>query len=79
MTEDDPLSALSALADAPRIRSRKLKGSIAALVVDASGLGPDERSALEERVRDAALALPGVDHARVVLTTTRPERKIVAI
>ena len=79
MTEDDPLSALSALADAPRIRSRKLKGSIAALVVDASGLGPDERSALEARVRDAALALPGVGQARVVLTTARPERKIVAI
>ena len=79
MTEHDPLSALSALADGPRIRSRKMKGSIAALVVDASGLGPDERSALEARVRDAALALPGVGQARVVLTTARPERKIVAI
>ena len=78
MTED-ALSALSTISDAPRIRSRKLKGSIAALVVDASGLSPDERSALEERVRQVALALPGVDHARIVLTTSRPERKIVAI
>ncbi len=79
MSQDDPLAALSTLTDAPRIRSRKLKGTIAALVVDASGLSPDERSALEARVRDAALALPGVDHARVVLTVTRPERKIIAI
>jgi ATP-binding protein involved in chromosome partitioning len=79
MTENDPLAALAGLADAPRIRSRKLKGSIAALVVDATGLSPDERSALEQRVRDAALALPGVDHARVVLTITRPGRKIIAI
>ncbi len=79
MTEDDPLSALSDLPDAARIRSRKLKGKIAALVIDASGLSPDERSALEDRVRGAALALPGVDHARIVLTASRPERKIIAI
>jgi len=79
MTEDDPLSALSTLPDAARLRSRKLKGNIAALVVDASGLSPDERSALEARMRDAALAIPGVAHARVVLTVTRPERKIIAI
>ena len=79
MIDADPLSALSGLPDAARIRSRKLKGTIAALVVDASGLSPDERSALEARMRSAALAVPGVDDARVVLTTSRPERKIVAI
>ena len=79
MSQDDPLAALSDLPDAPRIRSRKLKGTIAALVLDASGLGPDERSAIEARVRDAALRLPGVDHARIVLTSSRPERKIIAI
>ena len=79
MTQDDALSALSTISDAARIRSRKLKGSIAALVVDASGLSPDERTALEARVRRAALAIPGVEHARVVLTVTRPERKIIAI
>ncbi len=79
MSQEDPLAALSQMADAPRIRSRKLKGTIAALVLDASGLSPDERQALEARIRDAALALPGVEHARIVLTTSRPERKIIAI
>ena len=79
MSQDDPLSALSGLADAPRIRSRKLKGTIAALVIDATGLSPDERTAIEERVREAALAIPGVEHARIVLTISRPERKIIAI
>ena len=79
MTENDPLAVLSELPDAPRIRSAKLKGTIAALVLDASGLSPDERSALETRVRAAALAVPAVEHARVVLTTSRPDRKIVAI
>ncbi len=79
MNPDDPLSALSELGDAGRIRSRKLKGSIAALVLDASGLSPGECDALEARVRQAALALPGVDQARIVLTTSRPERKIIAV
>ena len=79
MSQSDPLAALSDLPDAPRIRSRKLKGSIAALVLDASGLSPDERTALEARVRAAALALPGVDDARVVTTVTRSDRKIIAI
>ena len=79
MTQEDPLSALSELPDAARIRSRKLKGSIAALVLEASGLSPDERSAMEARVRRATLALPGVEQARIVLTTSRPERKIIAI
>ena len=79
MNPDDPLLALSSLPDAARIRSRKLKGTIAALVLDATGLSPDERTSLEGRVRDAALDLPGVDHARIVLTTSRPERKIIAI
>ena len=79
MTPDDPLAALSELPDAARIRSRKLKGTIAALVLDVSGLSPDERNALEGRVRGAALALPEVEHARIVLTTSRPDRKIIAI
>ena len=79
MTQEDPLSALSELPDAARIRSRKLKGSIAALVLEASGLSPDERSAMEARVRRATLALPGVEQARIVLTTSRPDRKIIAI
>jgi ATP-binding protein involved in chromosome partitioning len=79
MMDDDPLGALSDLPDATRIRSRKLKGSIAALVLDASGLSPDERNSLEARVRGAALALPGVSETRVVLTVSRPERKIIAV
>ena len=79
MTQYDPLAALSALPDAARIRSRKLKGNIAALVLDASGLSPDERTAMEARVRAAALALPEVERARIVLTASRPDRKIIAI
>ena len=73
------LPTLSGHPDASRIRSSKLKGNIAALVVDASGLGADERSALEARLKAAALAIPGVAEVRVALTVSRPERKVVAV
>jgi ATP-binding protein involved in chromosome partitioning len=79
MIENGPLAALSAHPDAARIRSARLKGTIAAIVLDASGLSPDERTALETRIRDAALGLAEVESARVVLTSSRPDRKIIAI
>ena len=79
MAHDPLLSPLSSHRDAPRIRSSKLKGKIAALVVDASGLEPGAQAELEASLRAAALAISGVDQVRVVLTVSRPERKIVAI
>ena len=79
MAHDDRLEALIAHPDAARIRSSKLVGTIAALVADASGLGPDERAALEERLRAAALAIPGVERVRVALSVSRAERRVVAV
>ena len=75
----DPLSSLDALPDASRIRSRKLVGTIASLVVDATGLDEASRDALERDLRAAALALPGVKEARVAMTASQPGRKLVAI
>ncbi|MCA1653474.1 MAG: Mrp/NBP35 family ATP-binding protein, partial [Sphingomonadales bacterium] len=79
MAFDEHLAALRDHPDAGRIRSSKLKGNIAALVVEAGGLGNDERKALETRLKQAALEIPGVTAARVALTMSRPERRIVAI
>jgi len=79
MAHDPLLSALSSHRDAPRIRSSKLKGTIAALVVDATGLGADEQAGLEAGLRESALAIPGVEQVRIVLTVSRPERKIIAV
>ena len=79
MAHDDRLEALIAHPDAARIRSSKLVGTIAALVADASGLGPDERAALEERLKAAALAIPGVERVRVALSVSRAERRVVAV
>ncbi len=76
---DDPLSSLDALPDAARIRSRKLVGSIASVVVDATGLDERSRNALEKELRAAALAVPGVDQARIALTASQPGRKLIAV
>lgn len=79
MIADEPLGALDELPDADRIRSRRLVGRIATIVADASGLDEAGRSALEARLRNAALALAGVDEARVALTASKPGRTFIAV
>lgn len=79
MTTNDPIAALDTLPDADRIRSRRLVGSIATIVADASGLGGDERMALEARLKAAALAITGVTEARVALTASKPHRTVIAV
>jgi len=76
---DDPLSSLDALPDAARIRSRKRVGTIATMVVDATGLDEAARNMLEKQVRDAAMAVPGITQVRVALTASQPGRKLIAI
>jgi ATP-binding protein involved in chromosome partitioning len=78
METEDPLSELDRLPDAARIRSKRLVGEIATIVADASGLAASERSALEARLKAAALAA-GASEARVALTATKPERTIIAV
>jgi len=77
--QTDPLSRLDAFPDVARIRSRKLVGTIASLVVDATGLDEASRDALERDLRAAALAIPGVQSARIALTASQPGRKLIAI
>ena len=70
---------LDALPDADRIRSRRLAGGVATLVVEAGGLTPRQREALEDRLKAAALALAGVDEVRIAMTASKPDRTIIAI
>ena len=79
MAIEDPLATLDALPDANRIRSRKQSGNVVTIVADASGLSASDRSALEAKLKQAALELPGVTEVRVALTATKPERTIIAI
>ncbi len=57
--------------DAARVRSATVRDAVATLVVDASGLSPDERSTLEDRLRIAALEAPGVTEVRVAMTAAK--------
>jgi ATP-binding protein involved in chromosome partitioning len=79
MSSDQALDSLENLPDAERIRSRKLVGGVATIVADASGLSSLERQALEKRLKDAALALPGVGDARIALTAAKAHRTLIAI
>jgi ATP-binding protein involved in chromosome partitioning len=76
---DDPLAGLDALPDSARVRSRRLSGDVATIIADATGLAAGERKDLEERLRAAAAAAPGVREVRVGLTASQPKRKLIAI
>ena len=65
--------------DAARLRSRRLSGGVATLVADATGLDDAGRQALEDSLKAAALAIPGVREARVALTAAKRGRILVAV
>ena len=75
----DQLTALDALPEAGRIRSRKLAGGVATVIADATGLSDSDRDAFEARLKQAALEIPGVAEARIALTASQPGRTIIAI
>lgn len=79
MSSEEVLLGLDSLPDADRIRSKRLADGVATIVADASGLSPRQREALEERLKQAALAVPGVGDARIALTAAKPHRTLVAI
>ena len=65
------MDILSDHPDAARIRSRKIEGGVATLIVDGSGMRNDERKALEARLGEAARAIPGVSEVRIAMTAAR--------
>ncbi|WP_037503753.1 Mrp/NBP35 family ATP-binding protein [Sphingomonas jaspsi] len=79
MTDADLLSVLDTLPDAARIRTRRLVGTMATIVADASGLDEPARQALEARLRAAVVAIPGVSEARIALTASKPHRRVIAV
>ena len=79
MSTDDRLAPLDSSPDSGRIRSRRLAGSVATIVADASGLDAKDRAGLEERLKAAALAIPDIQDVRVALTAARPDRIMIAV
>ena len=75
----DDLMELDGLPHAERVRSAKVKGGIAMVIADATGLAESERNALEEELRSAARATAGVRDAKIALTVSEPSRKLIAI
>lgn len=75
----DAREQLSHLPHEERIRSRKLAGGVATLIVDATGLSAAERSRIEEELRSAVLANDGVTEARIAMTAAEPSRTLIAI
>ena len=72
----DPLTGLP---HEERVRSRKLSGGIATIIVDASGLSQDETKSIEDELRAAALLVAGVSEVRIAMTASQPRRSLIAI
>jgi len=62
-----------------RVRSHKLSNGVATVIVDATGLSASEAKRVEDEVRSAALAIPGVSEARIAMTATQSARTVIAI
>lgn len=78
MTMPDSLSAALASVSAGRATAR-LAGSRVDIVLDVTGLAPEVQAALEEDVRAVAAALPEVAEVRVLRTSERRTRRILAV
>ena len=74
-----PVDPLTELPHDERIRSRKLVGGVATVIADATGLNEVETKGMEEELRRAALAMPGVTEARIAMTAAQPARTLIAI
>jgi ATP-binding protein involved in chromosome partitioning len=74
-----PADPLTALPHDDRIRSRKLANGVATIIADASGLTKAESEALERELHDSAMAIPGVEDARIAITAVHVARPLIAI
>ncbi|KRC80027.1 P-loop NTPase [Sphingomonas sp. Root241] len=78
MTDADSLKAALAPIAAGRATVRFEEGK-ASIVLDVTGLGPEARDELEADVRRTVEAAPGVAEVRVLLTSERRTRRLIAV
>lgn len=78
MTDTEALSAALAPITAGRATAR-LEGSRASIVLDVTGLAEATREELEADIRRVAGALPGVEEVRVLMTSERRTRRLIAV
>jgi ATP-binding protein involved in chromosome partitioning len=77
MIDIEAVKAAIAAVAGPRATVR-LEGERLGIVVDATGLDPKARDALEATIRMAATA-PGVTDVRIVMTAERTTRRLIAV
>lgn len=78
MTDSVPLQTALAPIAAGRATVR-LEAGRADIVLDVTGLSPAARDEMEADVRAAAAAFPGVREVRVLLTSERRQRRLIAV
>ncbi|HEX7930512.1 MAG TPA: Mrp/NBP35 family ATP-binding protein [Sphingomicrobium sp.] len=76
---DQSVDPLTGLPHSQRIRSSKLAGTVATIIVDATGLGDSECKQLEDEIRSAALSMSGVKEVRIAMTAAQTARTVIAI
>jgi ATP-binding protein involved in chromosome partitioning len=62
-----------------RIGGAREKAGAATVVLDVGGLSAEARASLEREVRDAALAVPGIEAVRIAATEEKRQRTIIAV
>ena len=67
------------LPHADRIRSSRVADGVATIIMDATGLNPNEAKDVEDDVRTAAMASAGVREARIAMTASQVARTMIAI
>ena len=72
-------AALAAHPNGGRVSDIRMEDSRASLVVDASGLDASARADLETDLRRAAAGVPGIAEVRIVLTTEKRARTLIAV
>jgi ATP-binding protein involved in chromosome partitioning len=79
----DVAQLTNALASVPAAAARagppRFADGRASVILDATGLDPAARAALEADVRTALLAVPGVTEARIAMTAERGGRRLIAV
>src|SRR3954471_24296315 len=64
---------------AERASAVRLQDGIASLVLDVTGLDAARRLALENEIRAALAAVPGIGEVRIAMTAEKVERTIIAV
>ncbi len=78
MTDRAEIHAALAPLAAGRATAR-VEGARASIVLDVTGLAPATRDELEADVRRTVEALPGIDEVRVLMTSERRTRRLIAV